>query len=227
MKARCLNIFIIIFFLVIILGLIDKFSYTLTNYKQKIDLQQEYAWDNNLNPTHTFDLKIIIIGDIEHIFYTYKHILKVHSEYFDLYLLQNNTDVIHYDNITKQEFNMIVDIIYTGKFNTTVTIPIIPLLLRHLDTFKLINKYRNYTDLYLSNILIKNYKFVNDITYVMELYNLSKKHNMRLLQISLLNNIYYNWKSHGLFTENNLINYPALFCDYIKMIKCDRLSFDV
>lgn len=238
MKANVLNILLSGFLLVALLCLINQYSDSQSTHRQITELKDKLSeaeqktfalGENLLNKKHTFDLKFIITDNdnIQHEFYTHKHILRVNSEYFDLYLSRNNTDVINYKNISKQEFNAVIEILYLGKFRTNIIISSIPQIVKYLDTFRLIDTYRNYTDPYFANMINgwNNYKYLNDIDEVAKLYNLSKKYSLYQTRTSILNNIYHNWKAQGLFNEKHLVEYPALFYDYIRMHNCEKLTF--
>ena len=228
---------------VIVLGLISLFaSYnyyqaiqdynlriTELNDKLTASEQKTFALGKNLlGKKHTFDFKIVLTdpeGQV-HEFYLHKHILRINSEYFDIVLSHNQTDEVHFSNISYQDFNAIIEILYLGNLSSDIPISSLPKVITYLDTFLILDKFRNYTDKYFSNkfVLQRNSEW-NNIDLVAKIYSTSKKYHLVATKLAVLNNIYYNWRVQNLFSEEYLIKYPGLFYDYLRILKCDKVYF--
>lgn len=191
--------------------------------------EKTYALGENLlNKKHTFDFKFIITDqdEVAHEVYTHKHILRVNSEYFDIFLSNNKTDQINYSNVSKQDFLAVIEILYLGKIRTDVSVSSLPTIVKYLDNFMILNKYSNYTDTYFAYKFNNyNYPELNNVDIVARIYTFAKKYNLPYTRLAVLNNIYYNWRVQKLFTEEYLVKYPGMFYDYVKFLRCDKAYF--
>lgn len=185
-----------------------------------------FALGENLwNKKHTYDIKFIINttkGLAE--FYAHKHILTANSEYFEILFANNKTNLLEYTNLTKMEFNALLELLYFGKFNTSLTLQCLPNILQYMDTFMLM-KYVNYTDSYFSTLVTARDDYIYDFPTVHTVYALSKEYNMPLVARAILMNIYNDWKHQGLFNVKHVSAYPQIFYDYIKKLNCYNIKF--
>ena len=200
----------------------------LNNKLTEADEKTYALGENLLNKKHTFDFKFIITDpdDITHEIYTHKHILRINSEYFDIFLSNNKTVQMQYTNVSKQDFLAVVEILYLGKIKTDVSVSSLPTVVKYLDNFMVFNKYSNYTDTYFAYKFNNyNYPELNNVDLIARIYTVAKKYNLPYTRLAVLRNIYYNWRVQKLFTEEYLVKYPALFYDYVKFLRCDKAYF--
>lgn len=183
-----------------------------------------YAFRENIdNKHHTYDIKFNIqLNNSTDQFFAHKYILMANSPYFEIIFNNNTINELTYYDITKDQFNLLLEIMYFGKFNSPLKLKYIPNIVTYLDTFMIFNKYVNYIDSTFAN-MFTNYSFVdecNSIEIVSSAYDISIQYNLNTLKTNILNHIYLHWKSQDLFTEQHVSTYSHMFYDYIKHLKC-------
>lgn len=185
-----------------------------------------YALGENLwNKKHTYDVKFIVGNDgALSEFYAHKHILIANSPYFEIYFSHNTTNEIQYCDINKESFNSVMEMLYFGKFKTNTKLSSLPVIMKYLDNYMILNKYANQTESMFANAFgdVRYSDEYNNVDLVSNLYDIALKYNFHNLQTNILNNIYSNWKHQGLFTQNHLVTHPNLFYDYIRFLNCDK-----
>ena len=194
-----------------------------TNIKLNESESRIFALGENLwTRKHIFDIKFIVNTTTGHYeFYAHKHILAANSEYFDILFSNNKTiDVITYNNISKTEFNALLELLYFGKFKTAIHLQGLSNIMTYMDRFMLINKYANYTDSYFSKLVPTKDDYIYDFPTISSVYEVASQFRMNLTAKSILTNIYNDWKNQGLFNVNHVANHPHLFYDYIRKLNC-------
>ncbi|QKF93874.1 BTB/POZ domain-containing protein [Fadolivirus algeromassiliense] len=212
---------------------INKLKNQLFNTENKLSEAESrtFALGTNLwNKKHTYDIKFVIENN-NHIeeFYAHKHILIANSPYFEILFSHNTTNEIKYFDIDIDEFNLVMEILYFGKFNSAPKLIHLNNIVRFLNSFMILDKYTNHIDNVYSNMFLnKTYSDeYNSIELVSNVYDLSIKHNFNNIKTNILKNIYLNWKSQGLFNKNHISNYPVMFYDYIRYLNCiNKYSFN-
>ena len=240
MKQHCITKYISIWLALIIMFLgiyaISQ-NWKMMNYTEIIDNltnklnsveNKLFNLGNNLwNKQYVYDLKFIIYDDNnEHEFYAHKYILMANSKYFKNLLVNETINNITYIGISKSEFNSIMELLYSGKFKTPISLSQFPHIFEYMDKFLVLPEYSNYLDSYFANRFNNHYNETFNIELVSNIYDIASQHNLTNLTNAILKNIYHNWK-YDILNKQHVINYPSLFYDYIKSIKCaeNRILF--
>ena len=221
--------------------LIDNLSNKLNDAEDKLF----NLGDVLLNKQHVYDLKFIVSNDgndgndgndnndIKHEFYAHKYILMPNSKYFKELLL-NETDedmkIITYTDISKNDFNSVMELIYSGKFKTSVTLNQLSSILEYINKFLIFEKHSDYIDSYFASKFNKYHNETLDVVnvaLVSNVYDIACMNNLHNLKNAILRNIYDNWKFQ-LLNEQHVANHSTLFYDYIRLMNCanNRVLFD-
>ena len=209
------------------------YSLEIKELKEKLLEAEEKTYalgENLLNKKHTFDFKFIVVDNegLHHEIYTHKHVLRINSEYFDILLTHNKTDHVYFYNTSKQDFLAVIDIIYLGKIRNDVHISSFQPIVNYLDQFMLLDKVSNYTDTYFAKKFnSRSYYEMNNVDIISNVYAVATKYKFHNTKLAVLNNIYYNWRVQDLFTKQYLVQYPNMFYDYIKFLRCDKMYLTV
>lgn len=205
-----------------------KFEHDLYINQQKLEEAEKrtFALGENLwTKKHTYDLKFVINNTYE--FYAHKHILVSNSEYFEILFSKNmNLNVINYTDISKKDFNSILELLYFGKFRNNVSLNELTTIFKYLDTFMIIHKYTNYTDTVIASLFENSTnEDINNINSIANAYTVCKNYKLHQSTMAILKNVYSNWRLQGLFNQKHVATYNTLFYDYIKYLKCDKQAY--
>ncbi len=221
---------------------ISNYSDKISNYSDKISnltKKLEYTKDrlnksddkifalgkNLVNNKYSYDIKFIIItDDMEFEFFAHKYILKINSEYFEQLFgnnsIDNNSiDNITYYDITENEFNSFLELLYFGQFNTNVKLENYENIVKYTNKYLILEKYKNYMETYFSEKINDNIEMDN-MELISHVYNISRVNNLDSLQTKILAGIYNKWKCNSDGEYLNIINYPTILYDYINFINC-------
>jgi len=238
MKQQYVNIFIaliIMFFGVCTISqtwkMID-YSTIIDELKDKLNFAEERIFalgDGLWNKQHIYDLQFNIRdndNDHEHEFYAHKYILMTNSKYFENLLVDENITNITYTGISKNEFNAIMEILYSGKFKTPVPLSSLQNIIEYMNKFLILEQYTNYIDSYFTTRFHKSHNETSNIELISDIYTIACFNKLNNLRHIILKNIYDNWKIQML-NEQHIANHSTLFFDYIKSLKCDdnKMSF--
>jgi len=214
---------------------ISNYSDTITNLTKKLKYTEYrlnkaddkiFALGRNLaGNNHSRDITFTIITDnAEFEFFAHKYILIANSEYFEQLFSNNSIDNIVYYNVTKNEFNSFLELLYFGQFNTDVELENYENVVKYVNKYLIFEKYKNYIETYFSEKINDNMETDNMETDNMELiarvYNISSTYKLDSLQVKILAGIYYKWKCNSDGKYPSIINYPTILYDYINFINC-------
>lgn len=243
MKQQYINIFIaliIMFFGICTISqtwkmidystIIDELKDKLNFAENKLNFAEERIFalgDGLWNKQHIYDLQFNICdNDHEHEFYAHKYILMTNSKYFENLLVDENITNITYTGISKNEFNSIMEILYSGKFKTSVLLPSLQNIMEYMNKFLILEQYVNYVDSYFTNKFMKSHNETSNIELISDIYTIACSNKLNNLRHTILKNIYDNWKIQ-ILNEQHIANHSTLFFDYIKSLTCDdnKMSF--